>query len=84
MLRESDEEFFSGRDQISAVDIMLHSEVSTIVYMYSLKEKLSDKEYPHLSVWMNKMSQQQCVADHLLKMKEIIQRKRMYGDFIKF
>mmetsp|Transcript_6064 Transcript_6064/g.9772 ORF Transcript_6064/g.9772 Transcript_6064/m.9772 type:complete len:85 (+) Transcript_6064:516-770(+) len=83
MLRDSHEEFFSGVDQISSIDIMLHSEISTIVYMYSLKEKLSEKEYPHLSAWMNQMGLQQCISDHLLKMKEIIQRKRMYGDFIK-
>ena len=42
MLKESNSEYFSGIDEISAIDIALHSEVSTIIYMYSLKERLSD------------------------------------------
>ena len=83
MLRESGEDFFSGGDSISAIDVLLHGDICTIVYMYSLKEKLSEKEYPHLSQWMQLMSHHQCIADNLLKMKETIQMRRMYGDFIK-
>ena len=47
-LKDSEGDYFSGNDQMSAIDIILHSDISTIVYMYSLKEKLSEKEYPSL------------------------------------
>ena len=47
-LKDSGEDYFSGCDKMSAIDIILHSDIATIVYMYSLKEKLSDKEYPSL------------------------------------
>ena len=66
-----------------ALDIIIHSDVSTIVYMYSAREKLNDKEYPRLSKWMTEMSKNQYIMDNLNKMKEVISQKRMYGDFLK-
>ena len=37
MLQNNNAEFFSNNDQPSVVDILLHSELSTIVYCYSTK-----------------------------------------------
>ena len=45
MLKDLNSEYFSGNGNVSAVDILLHSELSTIVYMYSTKEKLNEQEY---------------------------------------
>ena len=42
MLKESNSEYFSGNNELSVIDVVLHSEISTIIYMYSLKERLSD------------------------------------------
>ena len=83
MLKDSNEDYFSGCGKMSCIDIILHSDICTIVYMYSLKERLSEKEYPSLSVWMQVMSTHSNIDLNLLKMKEIIQKRRMYGDFIK-
>ena len=80
---KNDDEYFSGSDTMCALDIIIHSDVSTIVYMYSLREKLNDKEYPRLSKWMTEMSKNQYIMDNLHKMKEVISNKRMYGDFLK-
>ena len=54
--KEGIEDYFSGTDTMCATDIILHSTISTVVYMYSSKEKLSDKEYPNLSSWMSAMA----------------------------
>ena len=66
---KNDDEYFSGSDTMCALDIIIHSDVSTIVYMYSTRESLNDKEYPRLSKWMTEMSKNQYIMDNLLKMK---------------
>ena len=83
MLKDSNSEYFSGVDEMSVIDIVLHSEISTIIYMYSLKERLSDTEFRFLAPWMNRMAECECISENLLKMKEVIQMRQMYGDFIK-
>ena len=43
LLDGSQSEYLSGCNEVSAIDFVLFSEVSTIVYMFSLKEKLNEE-----------------------------------------
>lgn len=47
---------FSGRaDRMSLIDIVIHSDVITIVNMYSSKRELNEKTFPDLSAWLKYM-----------------------------
>ena len=37
---KNDEVYLSGTDSMCALDILFHSDISAIVYMYSIKERL--------------------------------------------
>ena len=62
---------------------MFYSDVSAVVHMYSIKERLDQEKYPELSKWMSEMGKNQFILDNVHKMKEVISARRMYGDFLK-
>ena len=80
---KNDETYLSGTDSMCALDILFHSDVSAIVCMYSIRERLDEKKYPELSKWMTEMAKNEFISDNISKMKEVISAKRMYGDFLK-
>jgi hypothetical protein len=68
-LKKFNSDFFSGNDRISAIDVVLHSVIVTIVYMYSTKGRLSSTEYRYLSPWMERMSKIEVIERNCLEMK---------------
>ena len=55
MLRDGKATFFSGTENVCAIDVVLHAEISTIIFMYSTRERLNKLEYPYLQPWMDRM-----------------------------
>lgn len=87
MLKEIKEEndnddidiYFSGTGEISAIDIILHSQICTIVDMYSENQKISERKYEELSAWMELMNNEPHIEDNLRQMKDVIKQNKLYG-----
>ena len=65
MLRDGKSTFLSGTESVSAIDVTLHSEVSTVIFMYSTREKLNKLDYPYLQPWMDRMQGIQVIYESL-------------------
>ena len=65
MLRDGKSTFLSGTESVSAIDVTLHSEISTIIFMYSTREKLNKLDYPYLQPWMDRMQGIQVIYESL-------------------
>lgn len=76
---DSDQVYFSGSGEISAIDIMLHSEICTIIDMYSSTQRISDKKYIELSAWMDMMNSDSYIETNLSHMKDVIRTHKLYG-----
>ena len=76
---DGDQVYFSASGEISAIDIILHSEICTIVDMYSSNQKIQDKKYEHLSAWMELMNSEPYIDNNLRQMKEVIRTHKLYG-----
>lgn len=71
-LKKYDSDYFSGNSKVSAIDVVLHSTIVTIVYMYSTKGRLSSTEYRYLQPWMERMSKFEVVDQNCMQMRQII------------
>ena len=71
--------YFSGTGEISAIDIILHSQICTIVDMYSENQKISERKYEELSAWMELMNNEPHIEDNLRQMKDVIKQNKLYG-----
>ena len=77
------EVFFSGTSDISLADIAVHSEVITVVNMYSANRELDPKEFPDLSKWLKDMEEASVtIKNSNDKMYEIIKEKRLQSNLL--
>jgi hypothetical protein len=53
--------YLSGSDSMCVLDLMFYSDVSAVVHMYSIKERLDQEKYPELSKWMSEMGKNQFI-----------------------
>ena len=58
---KNDEMYLSGSDSMCVLDLMFYSDVSAVVHMYSIKERLDQEKYPELSKWMSEMGKNQFI-----------------------
>ena len=81
---ENDQCFFSGSSEnMSLVDIIIHSDVITIVGMYSAKRELSDTEFKELSSWLTIMEENSnAIKLSIDEMNKVIVDKRLYSNHL--
>lgn len=64
---------FSGvPDRMSLIDIVIQSEIITIVNIYSSRRELSEKTYPELSAWLKFMESSYAIKKSNDELNQII------------
>ena len=69
---------------MSVIDILLYSELCTIVEMYTRHGRLNESKFDHLVPWMDRMVDDNTIEELKNQAKGIIQREDLYGNMDAF
>ena len=69
---------------MSVIDILLYSELCTIVEMYTRHGRLNEQKYVNLVPWMDRMVDNNIIERLKNEVKGIIQREDLYGNIEAF
>ena len=82
-LQESNSDYFSSSVQPCAIDLIIHSHISTVIYMGTLlTNKLNDQKYPELALWYNLMNDQYQCREQLEKLYAVLDKKKYFGKYL--
>ena len=81
LIKTSDKgNFFSRNGRISAIDIVLYSDLTSIVCMYYKQNNLNEKKFPNVHRWMKSMKNIQEVQDMDETYIDIITEQKLMFD----
>jgi len=76
-------DYFSGTDQMGAIDVVLFNDIQNVIQMYSVSGQINAK-HANINAWVSRMLANQTIKLRHDEMLAILQAKDLKKDYISW